>query len=481
VPYDYDLIVLGGGPAGEKGAAQAAYFKKRVALVEAAPAPGGACVHTGTLPSKTLREAALALSGHRDRDLYGIRIEVDALHATPRMLSRKDAVRGLEVERIRWNLDRHGVAYFQGFGAFVDAHTIAIAQPDGTTKTITGEFILIATGSEPFQPADIAFEDPDIDDSDTILQIDRLPSSLVVVGGGVIGCEYACMFGELGVNVTLVDGRDTLLPFLDREISERLAQSMKSAGIAVKLSASYTSIRRDGADREHDAHDARDAHDAHEAIVCVLSDGSELRCDKLLFAAGRGGRTRGLGLDRIGISTDKRGTITVGDHYRTNVENIYAVGDVIGFPALASTSMEQARVAVVNAFDLRYKEHVGALLPYGIYTIPEVSFVGATEEELVGKKTPYVAGRAHFRDMARGKIIGERDGMLKLLVRREDRKIAGVHVLGERAAELVHIGQAIMTLGGGVDALIEMVFNYPTLAEAYKYAAYEALGHLAAR
>ncbi|MFI5300866.1 MAG: Si-specific NAD(P)(+) transhydrogenase, partial [Polyangiales bacterium] len=360
----------------------------------------------------------------------------------------------------------HGVTYFQGQGAFVDAHAISITSPDGATKTITADVVLVAVGSEPYQPADIAFEDPDIDDSDTILSIDRLPASLVVLGAGVIGCEYACMFAELGVKVTLIDGRDALLPFLDREISERLRASMTTAGIEVRLGASYKSVRRDGVES------------ARDAIVCALSDGAELRCDKLLFAAGRSGRTRGLHLDRVGLVADKRGCLTVDATYKTSADRIYAVGDVIGFPALASTSMEQARVAVVHAFDLRYKEHVGALLPYGIYTIPEVSFVGATEEELVAGKTPYVVGRSQFRDMARGKIIGDRDGMLKLLVRREDRKLAGVHVLGERAAELVHIGQAIMTLGGGVDALIEMVFNYPTLAEAYKYAAYDALGRL---
>lgn len=463
--HDFDLVVLGGGPAGEKGAVQAAYFGKRVALVEAAPEPGGACVHTGTLPSKTLREAALVLSGTRDRHLYGIRLELDRDQATPRMLSRKDTVRRQEVERIRWNLDRHGVTTFRGHGRFVDRHTVAIEGPGVAPTTVSAEFVLIATGSVPHRPPEIPFDDPDVDDSDTILQLDRLPRRLVVLGAGVIGCEYASMFAALGVEVVLLDARPALLPFLDREFQERLRQSMIAHGVDLRLGHKTTRVERVD-DR---------------TIRCELEDAPAVSGEKVLFCAGRNGNTRELGLEKIGLVADKRGAIPVDHDYRTAVPNVFAVGDVIGFPALASTSMEQARVAVVHAFGLEYKTKVGALLPYGIYTVPEVSFVGLTEEAARESGVEFVVGRAFYRDNARGKIIGDRDGVLKILVAREDRRLLGVHCMGERAAELVHVGQAIMTLGGGLDALIEIVFNYPTLAECYKYAAYDALGRLEPR
>lgn len=458
--HDYDLIVLGGGPAGEKGAAQAAYFGKKVALVERAAEPGGACVHTGTLPSKTLREAALVLSGYRNRDLYGIHIDLDREKATPKLLSRKEAVRRQEVDRIRWNLDRHAVTTLHGVGRFVDAHTIEVSGHGAPALRITAEFVLIATGSEPHRPSDIPFEDPAIDDSDTILGIDRLPERMTVLGAGVIGCEYACMFAALGTAVTLVDPRPELLSFLDAEFSERLRQAMNALGVETRLGVSHTKVERVG-----------------DAVRTTLSDGSSVDAERLLFAAGRAGRTRELGLESIGLVADKRGTLAVDPAtFRTAVPNVYAAGDVIGFPALASTSMEQARVAVVHAFDLGYKRSVGALLPYGIYTIPEVSFAGTSEEDAIAKGTDIVVGRAFFRDNARGKITGDREGLIKLVFERASRKLVGVHCLGERAAELVHIGLALMTLGGTVDTLIEMVFNYPTLAESYKYAAYDALG-----
>ncbi|MGZ5969070.1 MAG: FAD-dependent oxidoreductase, partial [Polyangiales bacterium] len=356
------------------------------------------------------------------------------------------------------NLDRHAVKYFKGHGKFVDAHTIEV-QP-GTR--LTTEFALVATGSEPFRPAEIPFDDADVDDSDTILGIDRLPKNMLVLGAGVIGCEYACMFAALGVEVILVDARNEILPFLDKEVAERLRQAMVGLGIDVKLGAKYTKIART----------------SDTVITCDFDDQSKLEVEKVLFCAGRNGRTKNLGLETIGLQPDKRGAIAVDEHYRTTVPNVYAVGDVIGFPALASTSMEQARVAMVHAFDLGYKKAVGALLPYGIYTVPEVSFVGMTEEEAKKANKDYVVGRAFYRDNARGKIVGDRDGVIKLVVERGTKRLLGVHCIGERAAELVHIGQAIMTLGGGVDTLIEMVFNYPTLSECYKYAAYDALGRL---
>jgi NAD(P) transhydrogenase len=463
MPYDYDLVVVGVGPAGEKGAAQAAYYGKRVACVEAAREPGGAAVHTGTLPSKTLRETALFLSGFRQRELYGLSVEINPATAIPKLLSRKNAVVDLEVARIRWNLERHGVPLLRGTARFVDPHTIELASPEGAPRKITSEVFLVATGSRPHHPPDIPFDDEDVDDSDTILQIDRLPGSLVVVGGGVIGCEYAAMFAAMRVAVTLVEGRPRLLPFLDEEIAERLRGAMQALGVTFHLGRTTKSIRRVPG----------------RGIVSTLDDGREIDAEKVLASSGRGGCTAGMGLEVIGVDVDKRGTIKVDDDFRTAVPNVYAAGDVIGFPALASTSMEQARVAICHAFGFAYKRQMSHLYPFGIYTIPEVGSVGFSEEGARAAGREAVVGRAFYRDNARGKIVGDKDGIIKLVVERGSKKLLGCHCIGERATELVHTGQSIMLLDGTIDAFIEMVFNYPTLSEMFKYAAYDALGALA--
>jgi NAD(P) transhydrogenase len=463
VPYDYDLVVLGAGPAGEKGAAQAAYFGKRVACVERADEPGGAAVHTGTLPSKTLRETALFLSGFRQRELYGLSVELKPEVAVPKLLSRKDAVRELEVARIKWNLERHRVPLLRGAARFVDAHTVELSGAGGAPRRITSEFFLVATGSRPHHPPDIPFDDEDVDDSDTILQIDRLPATMLIVGGGVIGCEYASMFAAMRVAVTLVEARPRLLAFLDGEIAERLRGAMQALGVTFHLGQSTSRIRREPG----------------RGIVTTLASGVEIDAEKVLASSGRSGWTEGLGLESLGVPVDKRGTIPVDGDYRTVVPNIYAAGDVIGFPALASTSMEQARVAVCHAFGFTYKRQVSHLQPFGIYTIPEVSYVGFSEEAAREKGVDAVVGRAFYRDNARGKIIGDKDGVIKLVVERSTRKLLGCHCIGERASELVHIGQTAMLLGGTIDVFIEGVFNYPTLSEMFKYAAYDALGSIA--
>ena len=468
--YDYDLVVIGVGPAGEKGAAQAAYYGKRVACIEAAREPGGAAVHTGTLPSKTLRETALFLSGFRQRELYGLSVELNAATAVPKLLSRKNAVVDLEVARIKWNLERHRVPILRGNARFIDAHTVELTNaptaPDAgplSPRRITSEVFLVATGSRPHHPPDIPFDDEDVDDSDTILQIDRLPKSLVVVGGGVIGCEYAAMFAAMKVEVTLIEGRPRLLPFLDEEIAERLRGAMQALGVTFHLGRTTRTIRRV----------------ERRGIVTTLDSGLEIEAEKVLASSGRSGATEGMGLEAMGVEVDKRGTIKVDGDFRTAVASVYAAGDVIGFPALASTSMEQARVAVCHAFGFAYKRQVAHLYPFGIYTIPEVGSVGFSEEAAKAAGHDAVAGRAFYRDNARGKIVGDKDGVIKLVVDRGTRKLLGCHCIGERATELVHVGQAIMHMGGTIDAFIEMVFNYPTLSEMFKYAAYDALGAMA--
>ena len=457
---DYDLVVIGTGPAGEKAAAQAAYFGKRVLTVERAAEPGGAGTHTGTVPSKTLREASMYLSGYRSRDMYGIAVELEKTATLPRLMSRKAAIEASESRRIRHNLERHGVTSLRGIGGFLDPHTVLVAN-DVSAQRVTGSVILIATGSRPAHPPGIDFTDDHIHDSDEVLDIEHIPSSLTILGAGVIGCEYACMFAALGVKVTLVDSRESLLGFLDPEMVAQLVKSMQRMGVELRLGLNWQSVARDG-----------------DEVVVAFEGGAEIRNEHLLYAAGREGRTHDLNLGAVGIEADKRGYLKVNARYETSVPNILAAGDVIGFPALAATSMEQGRVAVCHAFGFEYKRSVADLVPYGIYTIPEVSAVGETEVTCREKGIRYVAGTARYSENARGKIAGDTEGVLKLIVEEGTRRLIGVHVIGERATELVHIGQAVVHLGGTVDAFIEMVFNFPSLAEAYKYAAYECLARL---
>ncbi len=457
----YDLCVIGAGPAGEKGAAQAAYFGKRVIVIERELEPGGAAVHTGTLPSKTLRESALYLSGYHARDLYGIAVELDPRATIPRLMSRKNAIAAAESRGIRHNFERHHVNYVMGQGSFVDEHTVEIKRKEGSEQ-ITADYFLIATGSKPFRPKDIDFDDAWIHDSDEILTIHDMPTSMIILGGGVIGCEYACMFAALGVKITLVDARPEILPFLDAEIIVRLKSAMLKMGIQMVQGQRWGAVQR-----------------VPEGVTAALSDGSTLAAQQLLFAAGRVGNTQNLGLEKVGLEADSRGYLPVDEKFRTKKPHILGAGDVIGFPALASVSMEQGRVAVCNAMGFTYKTTVAATMPYGIYTIPEVSSFGETEESCKEKKIAYVVGRAPYENNPRGKITGDLEGVTKLVVDAKTRKLLGVHVIGERASELVHIGQVVILLGGTVDLFIEMVFNYPTLSDSYKYAAYECLGALA--
>jgi NAD(P) transhydrogenase len=383
-----------------------------------------------------------------------VSVHVDPAQAVPRLLSRKDAVRQVEVARMRANLARHGVELVPGEARVVDPHTVQVG-----ARTITADVILVATGSRPHRPADVDFADPCINDADEILGIDHLPRTLAVLGAGVIGWEYATMFAAMGSTVTLVDPRPGVLTFLDEEISQRLRAAAEAAGVGLRLGVGWRSVARGTA-----------------GIVTTLADGAAIEAEQVLYAAGRDGNTQGLGLEALGVQVDKRGLVVVDASYRTAVPSIYAAGDVIGFPALASTSMEQARVAVCHAFGFPYKQRVSELLPYGVYTIPEVSSVGLSETAGATKGHDVVVGRARFADNARGSIIGDRDGLLKLVFDRKTRALLGCHCIGERAAELVHVGQAVMLLDGTVETFIEMVFNFPTLAELYKYAAYDALG-----
>jgi NAD(P) transhydrogenase len=457
----YDLVVIGSGPAGEKGAAQAAYFGKTVALVEKADALGGAAANTGTLPSKTLRETALYLSGFRQRGLHGVTLSMADQVTARDFLFHQQNVTGTERARIEANLERHKVDRHTGLASFTDPHTISVTQNNGPAATLTGDVFLLATGSRPHRPNNFPFEDPRVYDSDTILAIRDIPQTMLIAGGGVIGCEYACLFQALGVQVTLVEGRDRLLQFLDAEIAEALAASMSKMGIRLLLNETIEDV------------------EAGALLHVKLKSGKTAAVDTLLAAAGRSGNTAGMNLETIGVTPGSRGQLDVNAHYQTSVPHVYAAGDVIGFPALASTSMEQARVAMVHAFDLKYKTAVAPILPYGIYTIPECSVAGETEESLEKQKIPYVVGRARYEHNPRGQIIGDRDGFLKLLFREEDMRLLGVSVIGEQATELVHIGLVALLQEATAELFIQTCFNYPTLSELYKYATYDALGQRA--
>jgi NAD(P) transhydrogenase len=458
----FDLIVIGSGPAGEKGAAQAAYFGKRVALVERLPELGGAGVNTGTVPSKTLRESALYFSGLRQRGLYGIDYSLREGLTVQGFMHRKDAVVSAERLKIATNLAAHKIELVSGAAHFEDAHTVNAVDQYGAPRFLRGEVILIATGSKPHRPPEIPFDDKTIFDSDSILRMDQIPKSMIVVGGGVIGCEYASIFTAMGVEVSLVDGRERLLPFLDAELSELLRARLASLGLKFFFQERPKSTER-----------------IPGGVRMTLASGQVVEAETALFAAGRRGAVDGMRLEMAGLGINPRGNLEVNDQYQTHVAHIYAAGDVIGFPALASTSMEQARVAMCHAFGFPYKERLASQLPMGIYTIPEISAVGETVESCEIKKISYEVGRAKYANNARGQIIGESAGLLKLIFRPDNKQLLGVQILGEGATELIHLGMAVLESGGAIDTFIELVFNFPTLSELYKYAAYDGLGNLA--
>jgi NAD(P) transhydrogenase len=456
---DYDLVVIGSGPAGEKGAAQAAYYGKRVAIVEREPHVGGSAINTGTIPSKTLRETALYFSGLRQRGLYGIDYSLKEGLTVKDFMHREHVVVAQQRKTIRQNLARHKIEIVWGSGAIVDPHTVRVRTAAGETRDLHTAFILIATGSSPYHPPAVPFDGRRIYDSDSILKMQFIPKTMAVVGGGVIGCEYASVFTALGVAVTLVESRDRLLPAIDHEIAGRLQAQLEQLGLRFVFGDQVTSIEV-----------------SSDHVHLQLQHSGLLECDIALFAAGRQSTIDGLGLEALGVALGPRGLIGINEHYQTSVPTIYAAGDVIGFPALASTAMEQARVAVVHAFDLHYKEHLSPVLPYAIYTIPEIAMAGLTEEECVAKGIAYLVGRAEYAQNPRGQIIGETHGMLKLIFSPADKKLLGVHHIGELSSELVHIGAHALFDGATIDEFIMSVYNYPTLSDAYKYAAYDGLG-----
>jgi NAD(P) transhydrogenase len=460
-PDSFDLIVIGCGPAGEKAAAQAAYFGKRVSIIERAEAVGGSCINTGTVPSKTLRESALYFSGLKQRGLYGIDYSLKENLTVHDFMHHEREVVEMERRRILKNLELHHIELIRGQAAFEDANMVAVTDAQSTTRRLQAKTILIATGSKPHRPPEIAFDDVRVFDSDTFLQLDRIPQSLAVIGGGVIGCEYASIFMALGVKVTLVDGRDRLLPFLDAEISERLRERLADLGMQFWFNERPVKIQT-----------------TSTGVDLVMKSGKTLQTESALFAAGRRAAVGGLALEKAGLAINDRGYIAVDANFRTAVPNIYAAGDVIGFPALASTSMEQGRVAVCHAFGFQYKQRVASMLPMGIYTIPEISAAGETEESCREKKIDFCVGRANYANNARGHITGDTSGMLKLIFARADKKLLGISIIGEIATELIHIGVPMLDKGLTINEFIEQVFNYPTLSETYKYAAYDGLGNL---
>ncbi len=465
----YDIIVIGSGPAGELGAVTAGLFGKRVAIIEKAPHLGGASANTGTLPSKTLRETALAISGLRARDLYGVDLSIRREATITDLMYHERHVTSNARERIRRNLASGPIDLIRGEARFVDPHSIAVkpttseGETPSSERLLRADYILIATGSSPLRPEIFPFDDDRVHDSDQILQLTRLPKRMIVIGAGVIGCEYACTFAALGVQVTIVDGRRELLPFLDCDISTALESAMRTH-LDIEFLWGRSVV-----------HCVPGANPS-DPVVLHLEDGSTRECDDVLVAAGRKSNIEALNLPAAGITPGPKGKLEVDAHYRTSVPHILAAGDVIGFPALSATSMEQARVAVCHAFDeTAFKNNIAPLLPTGIYTIPEVSMVGVAEEDLAEKGIRSVIGRADYSRNARGEIVGDRFGFLKLIFDHDTMKLIGVHAIGEQATELVHIGLVAMLCDAGADLFNKACFNYPTLGDLYKDATYDAL------
>ncbi len=458
----YDLIVIGSGPAGEKAAFKAAYFGKKVALIEKSTDAGGAGVQTGTLPSKTLKETALYFSRVYENHIFekaDIRLRKLKLN---QFSYRLNIARNDMQKEVESNLFRHKVTVYTGFASFIDAHRIQITGEDNAV--IEGENILIATGSYPVNPPEIPFDYKRIHDSDSILKIKRFPKSICVIGAGVIGCEYATIFSAMNIKVYLINNRDKILPFLDNQISDALVKQMKKMKIEILFNTSVIKYDKPKTRKEN--------------IRLTLRNGDELETDMVLYAAGRSGNIGGLNCENAGIEIGERETVKVDENYRTNVPHIYATGDVIGFPALASTSMDQGRVAIAKMYNTGDLDCVQKIFPYGIYTVPEVSMVGLTEEEAKSKNINYNTGICRVNDIARGKIQGSPDdGFLKLVFECDTNVIIGVHIIGRIATELIHYGMTLVQDKKTLDQVIATVFNYPTFHDLYKYAAYDGLGN----
>jgi NAD(P) transhydrogenase len=462
VEEHFDMIVVGGGPAGEKAAAQAAYFGKRVAVVEEASGPGGAMT-ASAVTTKAMREAALYLTGFQRRHLYDAAIDLEPQAVIDRLRSRAGEVAASMSDAVRKNLDRHGIDLVRGRARLDEKTTVVVSSgTDGHQRVLRADVVLLATGSRPYHPPGIPFDGHDVLDSETARDLSRPMRSLVVVGGGAVACEYASIFLALGADVTLVDRGPRLLSFLDDECSQVMAECFRAAGMKILPETSVARVESGPA-----------------GVMVRLDTDAVLRPEKVIFAAGRVGNVDGLGLEAIGVELDERGRIRVDDHYQTSIPGIFAAGDVIGPPALASASMEQGRVAACYAFGIPFKQTVDPLIPFGVYAVPECALVGMTEEQAKAAKLRFVTGRARFVDNSRAAIAGTVDGLVKLVVDADSRRVLGVHIVGEGATELVHQGQAVLHFDGTVDYFIHATFDVPTMSDAYKYAAYDCLQQMA--
>lgn len=460
---EYDLVVIGSGPGGQKAAIAAAKLGKSVAVIERGRMLGGVCVNTGTIPSKTLREAVVYLTGMSQRELYGASYRVKEKITPADLLARTQHVIGKEIDVVRSQLMRNRIELYVGHARFIDAHTVHVEDPGRAERvTVSGRNIVIATGTKPARPGGVDFDENRVLDSDGILDLKTIPTSMVVVGAGVIGIEYASMFAALGTKVTVVEKRANMLEFCDPEIIESLKFHLRDLAVTFRFGEEVTAVDVGAS-----------------GTVTTLASGKQIPAETVMYSAGRQGQTDELDLPKAGLEADNRGRIFVDDNYQTKVDHIYAVGDVIGFPALAATSMDQGRLAAYHAFG-EPCHAMTELQPIGIYSIPEVSYVGATEVDLTKDSVPYEVGVSRYRELARGQIAGDSYGMLKLLVSTEDLRLLGVHIFGTNATEMVHIGQAVMGCGGTIEYLVDAVFNYPTFSEAYKVAALDVMNKLRA-
>jgi NAD(P) transhydrogenase len=454
----YDLLVIGSGPAGQRAAISGVKRGKRVALAEARSVVGGVCTNTGTIPSKTLREAVLHFSGYKYRSIYGLNYHVKEKVTMSDLTFRVNHVIKTEIEVIESQLSRNGVDVLSGTASFIDQTTIQIAGPEGSHQ-VKAENTVIAVGTKPAVSAKVPINGRNIISSDQILGLPGIPKTLIVVGGGVIGVEYASMFAALGIRVTLIEKRSNLLEFADQEIVEALSYHLRDSRVTMRLNETVESVveQKDG------------------TVVANLESKKSVSGAALLYAVGRAGNVDELNLSAVGIAADARGRIPVSKDFRTGTSNIFAVGDVTGFPSLASVAMEQGRIAVARMYEDESVQSNANVYPYGIYTIPEISFIGKTEEQLTNEDVPYEVGVAYYREIARGQIGGDTTGRLKLIFHLETLVILGIHIIGEGATELIHIGQAVMLLNGTIDYFVDTVFNYPTLAECYKAAAFNGI------